>query len=146
MNTQPAAVRLGVAKLIGILVGLAGFFTVPVLMPDAAPRLQWAVLLWYTTFGAVIGAFGVTPRHPAIIVPVPWWLRAPLVGAWLNFVLTLFAWDTLKSLLVSFFERTGMEAGEVLTSPWWFALEGAIIGLLIGFIATRFGGRAENAG
>ena len=30
--------------------------------------------------------------------------------------------------------------GGMLQSPFWFVLEGAIIGLVIGYVATRFGG------
>ena len=128
---------LAIGKLGGFLVGLAGFFLLPVFMPDAEPRLQWAVLLWYLTFGAVIGVFGVARNPPDMPVRVPWWLRAAGVGAWLNFVLSLFAWNTLKTMSVAFYDRAGIEAGSVLSSPYWFALEGAIVGLFIGFIATR---------
>lgn len=125
---------VAIGKLIGFLVGLAGFFMLPELLPDAPARLHWGILLWYVTFGAVVGAFGTSPQPEFIPVRLPWWLRAPLIGAWLDFVLTFFAWDQMKSLLVAFYGGTGP-----LTSPWWFALEGAIIGLLIGYVATKLG-------
>ena len=32
----------------------------------------------------------------------------------------------------------------MLTSPFWFALEGALIGLLIGYLATRYGGEGPE--
>ncbi|MFL2546001.1 MAG: hypothetical protein ACJ0SL_01340 [Candidatus Rariloculaceae bacterium] len=31
-----------------------------------------------------------------------------------------------------------------LTSPFWFAAEGAIIGGIIGYFATRFGGEGKE--
>jgi hypothetical protein len=31
-----------------------------------------------------------------------------------------------------------------LTSPFWFVLEGAIVGLIMGYFATRFGGEGEE--
>ena len=34
--------------------------------------------------------------------------------------------------------------GSALSSPWWFVAEGAIIGLLIGFLATKFGGEGKE--
>ncbi len=60
----------------------------------------------------------------------------------MNFVLTFFAYDTMKDMLVAMFGAEG-----VLTSPFWLTLEGAIVGLLIGYLATRFGGEgAETVG
>ena len=32
----------------------------------------------------------------------------------------------------------------LLTSPFWFALEGAIFGFLVGYLATRFGGEGPE--
>lgn len=124
---------VAIGKLIGLLAGIAGFFMVPALLPEASARLQWGILLWYLTFGAVVGAFGTSPQPGFIPVRVSWWLRAPLTGAWMNFVLTFFAWDWMKALLVAYFDGAGP-----LTSPWWFVAEGAIIGLLIGLAAAVF--------
>ncbi len=80
----------------------------------------------------------------APVVPSTTWavIRAPLLGALMNFVLTFFAYDTMKDMLVAMFGAEG-----VLTSPFWLTLEGAIVGLLIGYLAIRFGGAgAETVG
>ena len=53
----------------------------------------------------------------------------------MNFVLTLFAYDTLAAAMASVLSPKG-----ILSSPFWFVAEGAIIGLVIGFAARRFGG------
>jgi len=98
--------------------------------------------LWYTTFGAVIAVFGVLTWHPILKLTLPWWLRAPLIGAWLNFVLVFFAYDNMAAMLVNLFGEGG-----VLSSPFWFAAEGAIVGFVIDYFATRFGGQGkETAG
>ena len=70
---------------------------------------------------------------------MPWWFRAPLLGAWMNFVLTFFAYDALASMMTSLFGAAGL-----LTSSFWFVAEGALVGLLIGFCATRFGGEGAQ--
>ncbi|MBT5219555.1 MAG: hypothetical protein HOI35_04825 [Woeseia sp.] len=104
-------------------------------------------MLWYTTFGAIIGVFGVFTWHPILKLPMPWWIRAPILGAWMNFVLTLLAYETLSRFMLTAFGPNGL-----IASPYWFALEGAIVGLAIGYFATRFGGEGnrllnfENAG
>ena len=131
--------RIAIGKGVGFAVGLAGFLLLPFFAPEAGWLIRWGVLLWYTTLGAIIGMFGVFDYHPILKLPMPWWVRAPVLGAWMNFVLTFFAYDTMKDMLVAMFGAEG-----TLTSPFWFTLEGAIVGLLIGYLATRFGGEGPE--
>ena len=130
--------RIAVGKMIGFLFGLAGFILLPYFVPDSGWMVRWGILLWYTTLGALIGVFGVFTWHPILKLPMPWWFRAPFLGAWMNFVLTLFAYELMERMLVSLFGEQGL-----FSSPFWFVLEGAFIGLVIGFFATRFGGEGS---
>ncbi len=131
--------RIAIGKGVGFVIGLAGFLLLPFFVPEADWLIRWGVLLWYTTLGAIIGVFGVFTWHPILKLPMPWWVRAPVLGAWMNFVLTFFAYDTMKDMLVAMFGVDGFMA-----SPFWFSLEGAIVGLLIGYLATRFGGEGKE--
>ena len=134
--------RIGIGKGIGLLVGLIGFFSLPHFLPDADMMLRWGLLLWYITFGAIIGVFGVFTFHPILKLPFPWWIRAPFIGGWMNFVLVFFAHEDMSAMMTALFGVDGF-----ISSPFWFAAEGALIGLLIGFFATKFGGEgAETAG
>jgi hypothetical protein len=54
-------------------------------------------------------------------------------------VLTFFAYDVMTDMMVAMFGAEG-----ILTSPFWFTLEGAVVGLLIGYLATRFGGEGKE--
>ena len=140
MFEKPSLVtRIAIGKGIGFLVGLIGFIFLPFFVPEAGWLIRWGILLWHTTLGAIIGVFGVFTYHPVLQLPMPWWFRAPLLGAWMNFVLTFFVYDTMKDMLVTMFGAEG-----VLTSPFWFTLEGAVVGLLIGYLATRFGGEGAE--
>ena len=85
-ENQSLTTRIAIGKGIGFLFGLAGFLLLPLFLPDAGWLLRWGILLWYTTVGAIIGVFGVYTRHPILKLPLPWWFRAPIVGAWMNFV------------------------------------------------------------
>ena len=140
MFEKPSLVtRIAIGKGIGFLVGLIGFIFLPFFLPEAGWLIRWGILLWYTTLGAIIGVFGVLTYLPVLKLPMPWWIRAPFLGAWMNFVLTFFVYDTMKDMLVTMFGAEG-----VLTSPFWFTLEGAVVGLLIGYLATRFGGEGAE--
>ena len=141
MFSNPSLItRIAIGKGIGFIVGLAGFVSLPFFLPDASWLLRWGILFWYTTVGAVIGVFGVFTWHPILKLPMPWWLRSTWIGAWMNFVLTFFAYNDLKDIMVHGFGPNG-----VLSSPFWFVLEGAVVGLIIGYFATRFGGEGKEA-
>ncbi|PHQ70570.1 MAG: hypothetical protein COB93_05195 [Sneathiella sp.] len=140
MFSKPSLMtRVAIGKTIGLIVGLFGFFLLPYFSPESDPLLRWGVLFWYITVGAVIGVYGVFIWHPVLHLPMPWWFRAPLIGGWMNFVLTFFAYDAFQSMIISIF-------GEdfIFGSPFWFVLEGAIVGLIMGFFATRFGGEGRE--
>ena len=127
--------RVAVGKGIGFVFGLIGFISLPYFFADAGWLLRWGILLWYTTLGAVVGLVGVFDYHPVLKLPLPWWLRAPMIGAWMNFVLTFFVYDRFETMMIAMF---GAES--LFSSPFWFAAEGALVGLIIGYFATRFGG------
>ncbi len=140
MFEKPSLVtRIAIGKGVGFVVGLAGFIFLPFFAPEAGLLIRWGILLWYTTLGAIIGMFGVFTYHPVLKLPMPWWVRAPFLGAWMNFVLTFFAYDVMKDMLVAMFGPDG-----ILASPFWFALEGALFGLLVGYLATRYGGEGKE--
>ena len=126
--------RVAVGKLIGFIVGLIGLVALPLLLPDSSWMERFAFLFWYTTVGAFIGLAGVFTWHPVLRIQMPWWISAPFIGAWMNFVLTLFISDRLAVMMHELF---GSQSP--LLSCWWFVVEGALVGLLIGYFATRDG-------
>ena len=134
--------RIIVGKTVGFAIGLLGLILLPVFWPEAGWMPRIGILLWYTTLGAIIGMFGVFDRHPMLNLPLPWWIRDPCIGAWMNFVLTFFAYDMLLAAMQSMFGPEGF-----IRSPFWLTAEGAVVGLVIGYFATRFGGDGpETAG
>ena len=137
MSSAPSLVkRVGIAKLIGIVIGLIGFFMIPRLWPDADMWFRVGILVWYTTFGAMIGMFGMVNFHPMLKIAMPFWFRGIVFGAWFNFVATLLAHEQLAAFLKA------LDMGS-FRSPFWFVLEGAIVGLVIDGFATRFGGEGK---
>ena len=131
--------RIAIGKGVGFVFGLAGFLLLPWFLPDAGWLIRWGLLFWYITVGAFIGVFGVVNYYPVLKLPMPWWFRSALVGAWMNFVLVFFAYDVMADMIVAMFGEGGL-----VSSPFWFTVEGAVIGLIIGFFATQFGGEGPE--
>jgi hypothetical protein len=60
----------------------------------------------------------------------------------MNFMLTFFAYDVMRAMMTSVSGADG-----ILPSPFCVAAEAAVVGLVIGYLATRFGGeRKETVG
>lgn len=131
------AKRLAAAKSLGFLVWLIAFCMIPYVFNGADMYIRWAVLLWYTTFGAIIWLMWVLDKHPAIeSFKMPWWFRGVFMWAWLNFVLALFIHNILWDIMLwTMFEWY---------SPFWIVLEWAIIWLIIDGIATKCGGEGKE--
>lgn len=131
--------RIAIGKGVGFLFGLAGMIAVPYFWPDAGWDFRIGVLFWYATVGAVIGVYGVVTWHPVLKLPMPWWFRAPLIGAWMNLLLVLLASHEVTAMMAASFGETG-----VLNSPYWLVAEGALIGFIIGGLCTHFGGEGAE--
>jgi hypothetical protein len=139
MFENPSLVtRIAIGKVIGFALGMVGLIVIPLFWPDSGWMERIAFLFWYTTVGAFVGLVGVFNWHPVLRLPMPWWFRSTLVGAWMNFVLTLFIYDRLAVMMLELFGEDGL-----FLSPFWFVLEGAIVGVFIGYFATRFGGEGS---
>lgn len=126
--------RLGLAKLFGFIVGMLAFIFISLLWPDETLMFRIGFLFWYLTLGAVIGLFGVLDFHPALKLRMPFWVRGPWVGAWFNFVLVFLLHDKLLQPFALF---------GISLNPFWLVLEGAVVGLLIDWLATKFGGEGK---
>lgn len=131
--------RIAIGKLIGLIVGIIGFVMLPHYVADVSLAFRFGILFWYATLGAIIGVFGVFTWHPILKVLLPWYIRSTFIGGWMNFVLTLVAYDELAIIMQSIFGNDG-----IISSPFWFILEGVIIGGIIGFFATKFGGEGAE--
>ena len=138
-NAPSLMARIAIGKLVGFIFGASAFIFVPLFMPEASQRLIWAFFFWYITFGAIIGAFGVMGKIPVINITLPWWFRGAYIGAWLNLVLTLFIYDQLLLLMQGMFG-----ADSLLSSPFWLVLEGLIVGFVVDYFATKYGGEGPQ--
>ncbi len=125
--------RVGIAKMIGLIIGLAAFLIMPSIWPSESMWLRVGILMWYTTFGAMIGVLGLFDEH--LKFRMPFWFRGPVFGAWLNLVLAFLMHDKLALLMP---QLEGVLGG--FQSPFWIVPEGALLGLLIDGVATGFAG------
>lgn len=130
-NVSPLVAGIAAAKWVTFCMGLAMFFLMSYSGVDLLGR--WAILFWYTTLGAIVGMSNAIVRLPIIDLPIPWWIRGPVVSAWMCLMVVLFAGDSVQQLMWFFHVSKG-----ALTSPYWFVGDGFIIGFIAGLISSRF--------
>ena len=141
MTDHPSlTMRLIIGKSLGLVFGIITFFALPDSIPGASPMLAWGLLFWMINIGLMVGLIGVVTWHPVLKIRLPWWVRAPLVGSWMNFILAFLIYDQLQASIIHL-----MGPDSFFQSPFWFVLDGAIIGLVIGYFATRFGGEGKES-
>ena len=132
--------RIAVGKLTGFSISFIGILLFNFVTGYELPTMfAFGIILWYITIGSIIGIFGVYRYHPVLKFPMPWWIRSSIIGIWMNFVLTLLAYEQLEEIIIIAF---GYET--FFYSPFWFAAEGGMIGLIIGYFATKFGGEGKK--
>lgn len=131
--------RFAVAVMAGLLLGMVGLALLPIFKPDLDPMVRWGFFLWYPTLGIVIALAGSVATGEGLAVALPWWLRATAIGGWMNFVATLLAPGMMRDVMRAIFGAEGY-----LASPFWFVAEGAVAGLLIGYLMMRFSGEGRE--
>src|SRR5680860_1694955 len=129
--------RITITKSIGALVGLTGVIVIPLYYPAANWQFLLGILFWYTMLGAFIGLAGAFNWHKIVNMPLAWWFRGPVYGAFWNLLLVLLMPEKLSEIIQ-------MVDIVNLASPWWFLVEGAIIGFIMDWAATRFAGEGRE--
>ena len=131
--------RIGYGKMLGLVIGVIAYFALTTIAPETDFAFRFGFLIWYPTLGAVIGLMGIFTNNPLFNLNISWWLRGLITGAWFNFVLLMFIYDEISVMLSNIFG-----AQSLFTPPWWFVIEGAIIGVLIDYIITRLAGEGSH--
>ena len=138
--TKPSiTLRVGYGKFFGLVVGVIAYFALTQMAPETDFTFRFGFLVWYLTFGAVIGLMGIFTHSPLVNLKIPWWMRGLFAGAWLNFVLLMFIYDEISVILLDIFG-----AQSLFSAPWWFVAEGAFVGWIMDYLLTRFAGEGSH--
>lgn len=120
--------RLAISKTIWLVFWWVLFFMIPSLFGEQDLFLRFGTWAWYITLGWIIWLMGIMDRHPAMNFAMPFWIRWLFIWAWMNFVLVLFVYDNMNTLMLG-------TAWEWL-SPWWIVLEWALFWIIADYFAT----------
>ena len=114
------------------------FFLIPALGVDVSLEFRWGLLLFYTFFGVFVGFFGLLDKHPLLDFKMPFWFRGILMGVFMHLLLILLAYDQMNA-----FMAMDMVQSMGLISPYWALIDGAILGFLMDFVATKHAGEGN---
>ena len=139
MFEKPSLVmRITITKSIGFVIGLIAFFVLP----------QWGVTdVWFrvgvvfyiTIMGAMIGLLGVMTYHPVLRLPMAWWFRGPFIGGFMMWMLWMLAAPEMEMAAAGVFG-----ADSLFAHGPWVILHGVVIGLIMSWTATFFGGEGKE--
>jgi hypothetical protein len=127
--------RIVIGKTIGLIFGLIGILIIPTLFPEMSTMMKWAFVLWYILVGAFVGIAGTLTYHPVLKINLRWWFRGPLIGGSMDFILALFLYGELTEMMTRI---------PWFSSPFWIVAEGVIVGAVIDYFCTRYGGEGAD--
>lgn len=128
--------RIIIGKSIGLVTGLAAFIIIPLMGAVLDPKFGLGLMFFYVLLGAVTGSIGMFDRHPVLNFKMPWWITGLVIGMVFHLMLILISYDQLAIMLQQM-DIFGM------ISPWWSLIDGAIIGLIMAFVETKFAGEGN---
>lgn len=131
--------RVTVGKSIGLVFGVIAFIVLPMIDADVSLAFRFGFAFWLILIGAFIGLVGVMTFHPVLHMPMPWWVRGPMVGGFMMFNLWLVSGGQLDALAVTMFGT-----GSVFANGAWSIVDGLGIGLIMAGLATAIGGEGRE--
>ena len=133
------AQRIALSKIFGLIIGTIGYVALAQIAPTLPSLTHWGVLLWYLTFGTLIGCFGSMKTFQYtknFSITLPTWIRGGLMGGWLNFVVSFFAYESMQHVL----NNLGITYSPMLL----FTLEGIVLGILLDLFLTKLTGEGKD--
>ncbi len=138
MQQHSVAGRVVTTKLIGFIVGGIAFFGLPALGAELSLTFLLGLWAFYMLMSVNIGLMGIFTKHPILGFRMYYWLRGPLLGTAYHLMLVLLAYNEIASIMtLPAFAWFG------LSSPFWILIDGAILGLIIAWVATKFVGEGN---
>lgn len=132
LSFTPLMTRTAMAKTLGFIAGLIGFYGTRTIAPTADPLLAWGILALFITIGGVVGISGTVTRIPIFNLPYPPALRGGLMGAWFTFLCVIFGYPLLSDAF-----QTITYLPDFMKNPWWMIIDGIVVGAVIDIIVSR---------
>ena len=131
--------RIVIGKILGLLIGILVMSTLPMFGFPLFSMFGLGTLIMFMLMGVLTAFVGLFNRHPVLNFSTPWWVRGIIIGFIFTLMYVLLSYGALvvvmQSTLVSWIG---------LTSPFWVLLDGALIGLLMSGLETKFAGEGEQ--
>lgn len=122
--------RIALWKAIWLVFWWIAFLAIPYILNDTDIFLRLWVWLWYITLWAIIWVMWIVNEHPFFKFKFPFYIRWPILGWWMNFILVLIWYNSLTILIQwTIFEWY---------SPFCLIIEWMIFWLLVDYLSTKF--------
>lgn len=129
--------RIIIGKLIGFVAGVLTWLILSLMGATLDLKFGLGLVLFYILTGAIIGFMGMFERHPVLKFKTPWWLHGITMGLAMHLILILVSYDQFALMM----QEMGIWG---MVSPWWALIDGAILGLIMAFAATKFAGEGKK--
>lgn len=133
---SPLMKRIALGKTIGFAIGAIMWGYLSYLTDIDTAFIFW-ILLWCSITGVLIGAMWIMHKHPLFGFKMWWLLRGSLIGAMMFGTLSLVSYDMISQVMEVFYIG-------YFKSPYWIMIDGAILGAVIDYFATKYYGQGKK--
>ena len=133
---KPLLKRIILSTILGIASGFLCVYLASTNNPgiwDHNSPAVWSIIYNRFLIGVVIGLAGFMTKNPIFNFKIPAWLRGIKIGILVSVPMAI------NSLMIP-----NMESSELWKIFWMTILAGAIYGLIIDVVASKFGGQGKE--
>lgn len=130
--------RIVVGKLIGLVVGGISFAMLP--LYGLAGETMFGLGMWlaFILMGGTIGLLGIMTQHPIFDFRLRFWMRGAVVGFSFMLMVILLGYEQIQAIMSS-----PLVSWVGLKSPFWALIDGTLIGIFMGWVATKVAGEGD---
>lgn len=131
--------RVFIGIIIGLIVGIISIAVSPIFGFPLLSMFGFGTLITFVMMGFTLGLVGMFDYHPVFGFKMRWWIRGPVAGFIFTLMYILLSYETLEVIM-----QSNIVSWMGLSSPFWALLDGITIGLIMGWMETKFAGEGSS--
>ncbi len=139
IKKQSVTGRIVVGKLIGLVIGIFCLAVLPTFGFPVVSYFGLGTIIMFMMMGVMIGFVGQYDQHPLFDFKMSWPLRGAAVGFGFMLMYVLLSYNDISVVM-----QSSVVSWMGLESPFWALLDGVVIGMIMGYVETKFAGEGED--
>jgi len=130
--------RMFIGVMVGVVVGILSIAVLPMFGFPIFSMFGFGTLMIFVMMGFTLGLVGMFDSHPILGFKMRWWVRGAVAGFIFTLMYILLSYESINIVM-----KSNLVAWMGLESPFWVLIDGTTIGLVMGYLETKFAGEGS---